>query len=334
MPEAQQVADRFHLWQDLGKAVEKTVIAHRAHLREPESEPTMQEGAQETPVPHTQPHDPAAEPIPPQDGAHDVLGRERPVVARHRERYAAIHALLEEGHSTTEIARRLGIGRATVGRFTRAQNLEEVLFKSTHRTGTLDGFKSYLNQRWNEGCTNAGVLHAELQTLGWAGSVQSVRRYLHQFRGTPPAPTRPDPRQARPAPAAPAPPKPRRVIRWIMTRPDHLTEHEARHLARVLERSPEPAATTRHVRDFATMMTERQGHRLGDWITAVRADDLPALHSLARGLEQDYDAVRAGLTLIHSSGAVEGIICKIKFWKRLMFGRANLDLIRKIALLN
>jgi transposase len=45
-------------------------------------------------------------------------------------------------------------------------------------------------------------------------------------------------------------------------------------------------------------------------------------------------AVLSGLTLPYSSGAVEGKVGKIKFWKRLMFGRANLDLIRKMALWN
>ncbi|MFJ9683674.1 transposase [Streptomyces sp. NPDC101194] len=66
---------------------------------------------------------------------------------------------------------------------------------------------------------------------------------------------------------------------------------------------------------------------------AVRADDLPSLHTLVNGLERDLAAVTAGLTLPWSSGIVEGHINRIKMIKRQMYGRASFGLLRKRVLL-
>jgi transposase len=120
-----------------------------------------------------------------------------------------------------------------------------------------------------------------------------------------------------------------------MTRPDHLASEDAATLARLLDASPALAAAAGHVRSFAVMMTHRQGLlALEDWLTRVEADDQPGLHSFARGIRRDQQAVTAGLALPYSSGALEGKNCKIKYLKRLMYGRANFDLLRKRALLN
>ena len=82
------------------------------------------------------------------------------------------------------------------------------------------------------------------------------------------------------------------------------------------------------------MMTGRHGDRLTSWIAAVEADDLPELRRFTAGLARDRDAVVAGLTLEHSSGAVEGTVNRIKMLKRQMFGRAGFDLLRKRVLLS
>ena len=82
------------------------------------------------------------------------------------------------------------------------------------------------------------------------------------------------------------------------------------------------------------MMTGRHGEHLPAWIDAVERDDLSCLHSFTRGIRRDQPAVTNGLTLAYSSGAVEGNICRVKALKRQMFGRANLDLLRKRILLS
>jgi transposase len=307
-PAAVQVADRFHLWQDLAGAVEKTVIAALAALSPPPAAP-----AQDSPSP----------------GGVPGEGR---LVARHRERYAAVQALRGQGLPVSEIARRLGLDPGTAAKFAHAASLAEILARATSRTSILDPWKPYLGQRWNQGITSAPALHQEIRALGWTGSSLTVSRYLRQFRTTT-SPGQP-PAQLT-APETPPLPRPRKVTGWIMTRPGKLPSGHAADLARLLDASPALAATAAHVRAFADMMTRRQGLlALEGWLTAIEASDQPALHSLARGLRRDQEAVTAGLALHWSSGPVEGRNCKIKYLKRLMYGRANFDLLRKMALHN
>jgi len=189
-----------------------------------------------------------------------------------------------------------------------------------NRKTKLDDFKPYLNERWAEGCTNAWTLWEEIKTHGYRGGYGAVRAYLQPFRTTPTAP-------------AARPPSPRTVAGWILTHPDTLPESERLKLKSVLAHCPELDALTGHIRTFGRMISELQGDRLPQWIKAVRADDLPSLHTFANGLERDLAAVTAGLTLPWSSGVVEGHVNRIKMIKRQMYDRAGFDLLRKRVLL-
>ncbi|WP_267009153.1 transposase [Streptomyces sp. NBC_00154] len=129
------------------------------------------------------------------------------------------------------------------------------------------------------------------------------------------------------------PPSPRTVAGWILTHPDALPENERIKLKSVLTHCPELDALAGHVRFFGQMITQLQGERLPEWIEAVRADDLPSLHTFTNGLARDLAAVTAGLTLPWSSGVVEGHVNRIKMIKRQMYGRAGFKLLRKRVLL-
>ena len=98
-------------------------------------------------------------------------------------------------------------------------------------------------------------------------------------------------------------------------------------------RCPHLDALADHVTEFAKILTGRHGDRLDAWIAAAEADDKPDLHSFTTGLKQDHAAVLNGLTLPHSSGAVEGTVNRIKMIKRQMYGRASFDLLRKRVIL-
>jgi transposase len=307
-PEAIQVADRWHLWHNLGEYAEKAVAAHRGCLTGLATVPENESGG------------PPAEP----EGLRDVCGRDRRLVARTRDRHTAVHGLLGAGHSEREAARILGLARGTVHRFAATASAEELLVKATSRETKLDRYKPYLRRRWNEGITSAAALHAELQAKGWQGSVQAVQRYVRPFRAMTAAP-----------PPGPVVPATRQITRWLLTRPANLGADEQAQLAGIVDRCPHLGVLARHVRSFAEMMTSRQGeHELEGWLTQAEASDLPELRSFANGIRRDQQAVTAGLTLPYSSAAVEGNVTKIKMLKRQMYGRASFALLRKRVILH
>jgi len=80
------------------------------------------------------------------------------------------------------------------------------------------------------------------------------------------------------------------------------------------------------------MLRERQGDRLDAWRKSAEESSIAELCSFAQSLERDYDAVKAGLTLIWSQGPVEGHVHRLKLLKRQAYGRASFQLLRKRVL--
>jgi transposase len=310
-PQAIQVADRWHLWHNLGEATERAVARHRRCLRAATAGPT-------------EPVRPAAALLPlPAEPAEPPLRAGR-VAERTRQRHAAIHDLLAQGRSARAIATQLSLARNTVRRFARVSDPEELLVNdgTGRRPSMLEDYAPYLRQRWAEGCTDATALWRELRARGYPGGYSRVRDYLVPFRAASSIPV-----------PAPQPPKARKVTSWIMTNPRDMTSDDTRQLTAILASCPELAALQADVQAFAQIMTQRHGHDLERWITTAAASGLPELRSFITGLRRDQDAVTAGLTLPWSSGAVEGHVNRIKMLKRQMYGRANPDLLRRRILL-
>lgn len=301
LPHAVQVADRYHLWRNLGEAVDKTVRAHHHCLRTPPA-------GQQEPEHEYAAADSAATVVP-----LNAYGHPSKLAARTVERHALIRGLIAQGHSMARIAREHNLDPRTVKRFATAEHPDQLLGRAVGRSSLLDEHKPYLLERIAAGCTQANALHAELQARGWRGSVQTVRRFIFPLRGV---------RQLPP----PARPRVREIVRWIMTDPEHLPANDAFALKDLRGLCPELDALAGHVSSFATMMSELAGQNLRAWHASLHADDLPAMHSLAGGFLRDEAAVTAGLTLPWNSGPVEGAVTRIKFLKRQCFGRAKFDL--------
>ncbi|MCT9138640.1 hypothetical protein [Streptomyces violarus] len=118
------------------------------------------------------------------------------------------------------------------------------------RATRLDDYKPYIDQRWQEGCTNAWKLWEEIKEQGYPRGYASVRDYVSRtLRG-------------KPQPVGPRLPSARAVTRWILTHPEALPEGDRLHLKAALANCPELTALAEHVRSFAHMLTHLQGDRL------------------------------------------------------------------------
>ncbi|MEU3458297.1 ISL3 family transposase [Micromonospora sp. NPDC006766] len=307
-PQAEQVADRWHLWNNLCEAVEKTAAAHHACIKTAFT-------AAELPV------DVPPPPLP--DVHYDVRGRPRALVTRTTERYHAVQELVAAGRSLKGISRDLQLDYYAVRRYARAASLDELIAPVIHRRSVLDAFKPYLYEQFAQGQRNAVQLYRQIRDQGYAGSSSTVNLYVHLLKrgvAAPPAP--------RPIPA------PRFAATLLLTNPDRLPPGQANDLQDIRAACPHLTAAAEHVRAFAKMLTNLTGRQhLSEWIDSVRADDLPHLRQFADGLNHDYDAVLAGLSTVWSSGQVEGQNTRAKLVKRMGYGRANFDLLRKRILL-
>ena len=322
-PQAMQVADRFHLMQNLREAMTRVLERQYSHIVA---------AAHEAAAAYSHLIAEPAQIAPPSQTQVRRLPRRatlREVRHGHRaERYEKVIELHKQGISDRTIAKQMRIHRETVARYVKAGQLPE-------RTPRLyasrtDPYTAYLLRRWNEGCHNAAQLHRELSSQGCTVSYCSVRRRVvhwerHSIGNWPGG--------APPKPIAAAPPSAKRLAWSLLGERDELNDRRRVLIEALFRRCPEVATASSLAHEFVSMLRQRRGERLDDWIQCTWDRSTPReLRMFATGLKSDYAAVKAALTTNWSNGQVEGQVNRLKLIKRQMYGRAKFDLLRKRVL--
>jgi transposase len=200
----------------------------------------------------------------------------------------------------------------------------------------LNPYKAFLLERWNAGCHTAIQLFRELQSQGYTGSYRRVTAYVSRIRqaqGLPPR--RQGLRQTLPVVVEPAHPPltPCRAAWLVLRRAEKRMEAEAQQLTQLHAQSAAVAEAIDLAQDFTQLVRQRQPAQLDPWLQRATTSILEAMRRYAKGLYEDYAAVKAGVTLPWNAGPVEGHINRLKMLKRQMFGRAHLDLLSRRFLL-
>jgi transposase len=321
---ATQVADRFHLLQNLREALDQVFAMHRQAL-----EAVNALGRQQ---PIALPAGAVAVPVPP----HDIPRPAQQRAAQHQAHRQALHtqvwALHRQGWTAAAIAQQVGLSLRTVQRDLRSATFAGHRRRSDLGESVLNPYKPDLLERWNAGCHIAMRLLRDLRQRGYAGGYGTVAAYvrrLRQAQGL--APGYRSVRQSLPAVAEPScrPLTPRRAAWLVLRRAEQRTTAATQQLAQLHAQSAEVAEAITLAQDFATLVRQRQPEALDTWLQRATTNAPEALRRFALGLSEDYAAVKAGVTLPWSTGPVEGHINRLKMLKRQMFGRAHLDLLSR-----
>ena len=318
-PDAIQVADRFHLLENLAEALEKAFKEYPRELKAVEttivqlSKPEAQPGVELAIIP------------PPVPEPSDLLNAQQSRAMR-LDSYEQTWTLHEEGMSHPEIAQQVGISERTVRR-----NLQQATFHERQPHGRqgkslLDPYKPYLLERWNSGVREARTLYEELKVQGYEHSYNIVARFIRCIKRVA-AQTGTSKLGSLDSPHLPL--TARRATWLVLGHAGKRDEDSKRFLECLKQHCSIFTEAISIANDFVDMLRERQAEDFDDWLKRTVGCNLPALASFAEGIEADYDAVKAGLTLPWSNGQVEGQVNRLKMLKRQMYGRAGMNLLEK-----
>jgi transposase len=298
VPEALQVADRFHLVRNVGDALK--ALFHSRRWQQP--------------ITATPPEIGLVAPSAPPASAAEAPGKTAQPTLRKRIVWEIVQERRGLGQSLHQIAQVLGVDRRTVRRYV-AMAQPPVYPVRRPRPTQLTPYLGYLAERWAQGCHNASRLYRELVQRGYRGSAALVRLVVRPWRvrqeGSPSALTAAQP------------------SRLLLQPGGCLTEGEREALETFLRVNPRLAQGYELKVRFQTLLAECDLPALERWLQAAETSELAPFQSVARSFRQDYEAIQAALVTPWSTGQCEGQICRVKLIKRLGYGRAKLDLLRQ-----
>jgi transposase len=310
-PEAEQVADRWHLLKNVVDVLKEFLNQHT---------PDFQKARQAIIERNSKAAETMKMPIDRRTKAKEQTRTTR------LELYRKVQALKKDGCTQNEIVRRLGISKQYARRLIHAETFPERSPFPPRKT-SVDIYADYLHRRWKEGCQNATHLWGELKEQGFQGTLGAVTRYVRLRMREPIEIKRHWMHRTR-LPAIKMPLPSARCAAWLFLKNEkELTDEERLFVSELLKSSAEIRQAVAATKRFQEMVKSRNIEWLEEWL--LEAEKIGTKwKSFVKGLRHDLKAVRAALTTVWSNGQTEGQVNRLKFLKRQMYGRAKFDLLR------
>jgi transposase len=221
---------------------------------------------------------------------------------RRVSRYEEVMALHREGLGHRAIASPLRISRNTVQRYASSPGFPERAEGSGLRPkgrSKLDPYLPYLREQWEGGIHNCAHLFDLIKERGYTGCRSGLRKRLAEWRtelplkrwrGNPPKPRLFAQRGQRRLSS-------RSASFLMILPPEKLTAKQQQQVEHICQASSDLHAVYLLSQEFVTMLKERQAEALDSWLKRAKQGHVTGLGSFVNGIRRDYAAVRAGISL-------------------------------------
>lgn len=310
-PQAKQVADRFHLVENLRQAIKAQMSRYgHANVR-----PILSEDAVAS--------------------ARSCFHRARMAHRQTRQEiFDQLHSMRQRGLSYSEISRQTGYERRSVTKWLSTSAPRDRKRAELKTTSPLY-FEEFLAECWKDGNRNGRHLFNDVKSRGYTGSKSNLERLLKVWRQDGNAsPPNVKPIVAQQAVEPVRDPETGHVISSnissaLCIKPrSKLTAAQARKVEALKQGSEAFTKMRALAMRFFGIVRSKNSDKLEQWIDDAIETELVDFARFASVLRRDLDAVKNAIELPWNNGQAEGQINRLKTLKRAMYGRAGTDLMR------
>lgn len=278
LPEAQQVADRWHLIKNLGEAVKKVLERTQSMLKQKAKLSYVQK---------------------PSEVESKLYMSEKTQLALAKKQRLIDEAkrLLKEGIGIRAISRMLHLNRATVRKYLQ---MEVALPKNAPSRTKIFLYEDYIR---NAVATRPGVLikdlYKEIKALGYEGKTTQGYANISKYMAK-----REKIEYPKDLPLVYW--RPAQVSLMLYRNANELHNKDRELVSYLIKESHEIETCYCLFQRFRAMLVNKDGDSLRKWVEDAMAGSIKELRSFGQGILNDFSAVRNALSLPWSNGQVEG----------------------------
>jgi transposase len=229
-----------------------------------------------------------------------------------------VQELNNKGVSQRKISKELGLSRDTVRKYVTLN--EPLKYTRLPRGSKLDRFKDTIHKLFNKK-EKGKQIFSIIQNDGYEGSLALLNQYLTRLRkGSTEIDLKHEQKESVSL---------NKIIKIIYKNDKNRNSKEKDLLIEVCNYYPMIKKFYDLRESYAKLILMKNIGTLDEFIEGLKASEFTNLKRYANGISKDIEAVKMGIISQFSNGLLEGCVNKLKTIKRIMYGKASFQLLRK-----